>query len=121
MLAIKLKRIGRRHQPSYRIVVAEKRSKLGGEPVEDIGHYNPFSKTFAVKADRAAHWIKMGAQPTVTVHNLLVRNKIVEGGTVPVRIPYVAPEPVAAPVAAAEPAAAEAAAEAPVPEEEVTA
>ncbi len=78
MIAIKLQRIGRRHQPSYRIVVAEKRSKLNGEPIEDLGSYSPFSKVFAVKADRVAYWLGVGAQPTVTAHNLLVKNGVVQ-------------------------------------------
>ena len=68
MLAIKLQRIGKKHQPSYRIVVAERRSKMAAPPVEDLGSYNPFTKAFAVKKDRVAHWMKMGAQPTVTAH-----------------------------------------------------
>ncbi len=44
MLMLKLKRIGKKHQPSFRIVVAEGRSKLGGPPVEDLGSYNAFTK-----------------------------------------------------------------------------
>jgi small subunit ribosomal protein S16 len=73
MLAIKLQRIGRKHQPSYRIVVAPKRSKLGAPPVEDLGSYNPFTKVATVKAERVNHWLSVGAQPTVTAHNLLVK------------------------------------------------
>ncbi len=44
MLAIKLQRGGKKHQPSYRLVVAEKRSKMAAPPVEDLGTYNPFTK-----------------------------------------------------------------------------
>ena len=73
MLAIKLQRIGRKHQPAYRLVVAEKRSKMAGPPVEDLGFYNPFSKEGKVNADRVKYWIGVGAQPTVSVHNLLVK------------------------------------------------
>jgi len=76
MLAIKLQRIGRKHQPSYRVVVAEKRSKMGAPPVEDFGSYNSFDKTFAVNAERVSYWLKAGARPTATVHNLLVKNGI---------------------------------------------
>ena len=79
MLAIKLQRIGKKHQPSYRVVVAEKRSKLNAPPVEDLGSYNAFTKTFAVKADRVKHWLQTGATPTATVHNLFVNHKVVEG------------------------------------------
>ena len=69
MLAIKLQRIGKKHQPSYRLVVAESRSKMAAPPVEDIGSYNPFTKAVTLKKERALHWMKMGAQPTVTAHN----------------------------------------------------
>jgi len=76
MLAIKLQRIGKKHQPSYRVVVAERRSKMAARPIEDLGSYNPFSKAWAVKKERVDYWLKAGAQPTVTVHNLLVQNKV---------------------------------------------
>jgi small subunit ribosomal protein S16 len=76
MLAIKLQRIGKKHQPSYRLVVAEKRSKMPGPPIEDLGSYNPFTKTFEAKKDRVTHWVKVGAQPTVSAHNLLVRYRL---------------------------------------------
>ena len=49
MLAIKLKRIGKKHQPSYRIVVAEKRSKLNGRYVEDLGWLNPGANELNIK------------------------------------------------------------------------
>ena len=73
MLAIKLQRIGKKHQPSYRFVVAVKKSKMAAPPVEDLGSYNPSTKIAAIKNDRVAYWLKVGAQPTVTVHNLLVK------------------------------------------------
>jgi small subunit ribosomal protein S16 len=77
MLMIKLQRIGKKHQPSYRLVVAEKRSKMAAPPVEDLGTYNPFSKAASFDKERIAHWIKMGAQPTVSVHNLLAEQKLI--------------------------------------------
>lgn len=77
MLAIKLQRIGKKHQPSYRVVVAEKRSKMAAPPVEDLGSYNPSTKTAMVKKERVLYWIKMGARPTITMHNLLVRNEVI--------------------------------------------
>jgi len=112
MLALKLQRIGRKHQPSYRIVVAEKRSKLNGEPVEDLGSYQPGSKTLAVNADRVKYWLGVGVQPTVTAHNLLVKNGLVAGAKRVVKMPAaVAPAPEPEPVT--KPAAVEEAAEAP--------
>jgi len=77
MLALKLQRIGRRHQPSYRVVVAEKRSKLGGPPVEDLGSYSTQTKQVVLKKERILHWLSKGAKPTVTIHNLLVREGVV--------------------------------------------
>ena len=79
MLAIKLQRIGRKHQPSYRLVVAEKRSKMAAPPVEDLGSYNTFTKMSTIKKDRVSHWLRVGAQPTVTVHNFLVKEGVLTG------------------------------------------
>jgi len=81
MLAIKLQRVGKKHQPSYRFVVAPKRSKMAAPPVEDLGSYNPSSKATAINKDRVLHWMKIGAQPTVTVHNLFVKQGIVTAPT----------------------------------------
>lgn len=77
MLAIKLQRIGKKHKPGYRVVVAERRSKMIAPPVEDLGFYDPFTKAAGIKKERVLYWIKMGAQPTVTAHNLLVKQGIV--------------------------------------------
>ncbi len=76
MLAIKFKRIGKKHQPSFRIIIAEKRSKMVGTNVEDIGWYSPLSKKFELKKDRVTYWISKGAQPTDTVHNFLVKEGV---------------------------------------------
>lgn len=84
MLAIKLKRIGKKHQAAFRIVVAEKRSKLGGCNVEDLGYWNPYNKNFDVKKERVEHWMKNGAQPTPSVYNLLVKSGAVKGPKIPV-------------------------------------
>lgn len=77
MLAIKLQRIGKKHRPSYRLVTAVKKSKMGAPPVEDLGSYDPRTKAAAFKKERVLHWLSVGAQPTVTVHNLLVKNGII--------------------------------------------
>src|SRR6266700_3477815 len=106
MLAIKLQRIGKKHQPSYRFVVAEKRSKMAAPPVEDLGSYNPFTKVASLKKDRISHWMKMGAQPTTSVHNLLVTAGAVTGKKLAVKMKKAVPvEAVAATPAAAQPAA----------------
>lgn len=79
MLAIKLKRVGKKHQASFRIIIAEKRSKLDGRYVEDVGWLNPRTNEFNVKNERVEYWLKNGAQPTDTVHNLLVKAGLFKG------------------------------------------
>jgi small subunit ribosomal protein S16 len=87
MLAIKLQRIGKKHQPSYRLVVAEKKSKMAAPPVEDLGAYDPRTKATTINKERAAHWLKIGAQPTVTAHNLLVKEGAITGEKRVVKMP----------------------------------
>jgi len=72
MLKIRLKRTGKRNQPSFRIVVTEARSKQGGKFTDLLGHYNPLTKPSTIKLDKAKYqkWIKKGAQPTDTVRHL---------------------------------------------------
>lgn len=82
MLKIRLKRIGKKHQPSFRVVVQERRSKLKGKFIDDLGFYNPTSKKITIDAEKVKKWIASGAQASGTVHNLLVKNKIVSGAKV---------------------------------------
>jgi small subunit ribosomal protein S16 len=101
MLAIKLQRIGRKHQPSYRLVVAEKRSKMIAPPVEDLGSYNAFTKKSTINKERISYWVGVGAQPTITVHNFLVKEGIVKGAKIAVKMKKKAAAPgVEAPAAA---------------------
>ena len=93
MLAIKLQRIGKKHQPSYRVVVAEKRSKMLAPPVEDLGSYDPRSKVATVKKERVLHWVKMGAQPTITANNLLVKEGVIAGSAIAVKMPKAVAKP----------------------------
>ena len=79
MLAIKLRKIGKKHQHTFRVIVAEKRSKMSGDCVEDLGFLNPHTNKFSIKKERVDYWLKNGAQPTSSVHNVLVKAKIVEG------------------------------------------
>ena len=75
MLKIRLSRRGKKRQPSYRVVVADVNSKRDGRIVERIGHYNPLTDPaeFAIREDRALHWLSVGAQPTDAVRRLLVK------------------------------------------------
>jgi small subunit ribosomal protein S16 len=73
---IRLKRMGAKHSPFYRVVVADSRSPRDGKFIEEIGYYNPTTEptTIKIDTDKAASWIKKGAQPSDTVKRLL--NKI---------------------------------------------
>ena len=77
MLAIKLKRIGKKNQPSFRLVIQEKRSKLNGRFLEDVGYYNPITKAISVNNERVIYWMGIGAKPTATMHNLLVKQGVI--------------------------------------------
>lgn len=80
MLTIRLTRKGRKNQPFFRIVVIDKRrSAKGGRAVEILGYLNPLTKKKSLKKDRILYWISKGAQPSATVHNLLISEKIIEG------------------------------------------
>ncbi len=80
MLMIRLQRVGRTNDPSFRVVVADsRRSAKSGRYVELIGSYNPRTDAVAIKADRAKHWLSKGAQASGTVHNLLISNRVIEG------------------------------------------
>ena len=79
MLKIRMRRMGAKKKPFYRIVVADSNSPRDGRCVEEIGTYNPLTEPgeFKVKADRVEYWIKNGAQPTDTVRGLLKKNGII--------------------------------------------
>jgi len=77
MLSIKLKRIGKKHQASFRVVVSERRSKLKGDYTEDLGWYNPRAKEMKVSADRVKYWMSVGAKASDTMHNLLLKNGLI--------------------------------------------
>ena len=74
-LKIRLTRIGTTHQPHYRVVVAEARSRRDGAPVEVLGSYDPRSKGNPVKVDlaRVDYWLGKGAKPTDTLHAMIKR------------------------------------------------
>ena len=77
---IRLKRMGAKKAPFYRIVVADSRSPRDGRFIEEIGYYNPLTDPADVKLDGEAvkKWLKNGAQPTDTVRALLKKNGIIE-------------------------------------------
>lgn len=78
MVRIRLRRVGAKKQPSYRIVVADARSPRSGKYVEVIGFYNPRTEpeTVEIKEDRALYWLSVGAQPSEPVVRLLNKHGI---------------------------------------------
>ena len=76
---IRLKRIGAKKNPYYRVVVADSRSPRDGKFIEEIGTYDPMTEPASVKidAEKATTWLKNGAQPTETVRSLFVKNGII--------------------------------------------
>ncbi len=80
MLKIRLQRTGRKNIAQFRVVLTDsKNAAKSGKFLEILGSYNPHAGTFEVKADRVKHWLSVGAQPSDTIHNFLVHNKLVEG------------------------------------------
>ncbi len=82
---IRLKRMGQKKKPFYRIVVADSRSPRDGKFIEELGTFNPLTEPaeLKIKDERAVEWLKTGAQPTETVKALLkkhgVYTKLAEG------------------------------------------
>lgn len=75
MLKIKLAPRGKTHQITYRVVIAENRSKLNGAVIDDLGFYTPQTKTFEIDKQKLADWQKKGAQLTYGVDRLLNPSK----------------------------------------------
>ena len=80
MLKIRLQRVGRIHEPAFRVVLTDsKNSSKSGRFTEILGSYDPRKSIDSIDADRVKHWLSQGAIPTDTVHNLLVTHKIIQG------------------------------------------
>ena len=79
MITIRLTRVGKKNDPSFRVIVVEsKRKPQPGNYLEMVGSYDPRTDRIDLKADRITHWLGMGATTSETVHNLLVSNKIID-------------------------------------------
>ncbi len=113
MVSIRLSRRGKKNQPSYRVIVVDKRKDPWGRSIEDVGFYNPLTNpaTLKVNADRVKYWLSVGAQPTNTMHNLFVDAGLLD--TKKVRV--VKPKKVAKPAAPAGTPASPSAAQSPAP------
>ncbi|MBI2644044.1 MAG: 30S ribosomal protein S16 [Candidatus Wildermuthbacteria bacterium] len=85
MLVIRFFRTGKRNQPSFKLVVTEKTNPTrGGRFLEEVGFYNPVTKEKVVKPERVKHWLSVGAKPSPSAHNFLIRHKVIEGKKLPI-------------------------------------
>jgi len=78
MIKLRLKKYGRKGQPSYRIVAIDSRKKRGGRSIEELGFYNPMTGETKLKPEQIMSRLKTGAQPTETVRNIFTKAKIFE-------------------------------------------
>jgi small subunit ribosomal protein S16 len=80
LVKIRLRRVGAKKKPSYRLVVADARAPRDGAFIEVIGHYNPLTKpeTIVIDGEKAQSWLKQGAQPTATATKLLLKAGITQ-------------------------------------------
>ncbi len=106
MVRIRLRRMGAKKKPFYRVVVASQRSPRDGRFIENIGTYDPLSDppTITIQGDRAAHWVMQGAQPSDAVARLLKKIGVLnEDGSViaPAEAPAAETTEAAAPEAVA--------------------
>src|SRR3989344_2849730 len=107
MLMIRFQRRGRKNDPSYRIVVTEKRSKPKSGELEILGSYHPKTKETILKNERISYWFSKGAKASPTVHNLLITKGVIQGKKV--NVVKTRPAPVASETASVQtPVAAEA-------------
>ncbi|MFH0845915.1 MAG: 30S ribosomal protein S16 [Patescibacteria group bacterium] len=80
MLKIRLQRVGRKHDPSYRVLLIDsQQGPKSGKFIENLGFYDTIRKIKQLKGERIKYWIGQGAQVSDTVHNILVSEKVIEG------------------------------------------
>ena len=79
MVKIRMKRMGMKKEPFYRIVVIDSRSARDGRAIEELGYYNPITEPSELKvnAERAKYWLGVGAQPSDTVRGLLKMSGVI--------------------------------------------
>ena len=78
MLKLRLKKGGRKRQPSYRLVVMTVDTRRDGRPIEEVGYYSPITKQSHFEVDKITKWLQNGVQPTDTVASLLKKAKIIQ-------------------------------------------
>ena len=77
MLKLRLKRIGRKRFPSYRLVIMENTARRDGRPVEEVGYYNPITKQASFDVEKIKKWLNYGVKPTETVFHMLKKAEII--------------------------------------------
>lgn len=77
MLKLRLKRVGRKGSPAYRLVIMENTIRRDGRPVEEVGYYNPITKQYKFDSEKIKKWLNYGVKPTETVLNLLKKAEII--------------------------------------------
>jgi small subunit ribosomal protein S16 len=77
MLKLRLKRIGRKRSPAYRLVIMENTFRRDGRPIEEVGYYNPISKESQFEIEKIQKWLSYGAKPTEVVSSLLKKAEII--------------------------------------------
>ena len=73
MLKIRLKRLGRKKKPSYRIILIDSRRRRDGKPIQELGFYNPFTKQIKINLIEIQNYLNQGAQLTPTVKTLFMK------------------------------------------------
>lgn len=94
---IRMKRLGRRHRPFYRICVMDSQKPRNGKAIEEVGHYDPMvrdkSKRVTIDMERVDYWLSVGAQPSENVATLIKKVKKNDFGTAKAPAPMAEPKP----------------------------
>jgi len=77
MLKLRLKKIGRKNQPAYKLVIMKSAARRNGLPIDELGYYNPITKKLHLKTKKILKWFEYGVKPTKTVFNLLKKANII--------------------------------------------
>lgn len=78
MVKIRLKRLGKKREASYRIIAIDNRARREGRPIEELGFYNPRTGDTRLNVPAIVKWLKNGAQPTETVNDILKKAQVFE-------------------------------------------
>ena len=77
MLKLRLKRLGKKRSPFYRLVIMENTCRRNGRPIDEVGYYNPMTKQYKFETEKIKKWLGYGVKPTETVVSLLKKAEII--------------------------------------------